>query len=167
MSGVHANVVRKSSKKLSQSNSIICNLDPWTLRFRVLAIAIVIPKQQISLVAGSLQAFSFFVNAYGLNWLTPVIAILLAFGALGTLILGLLALVRVYWLRLKVETCLLFLQIESAWNACCASHSSSDCCNFISVFLFMPTVGGAYWILNATLVQIYPNYVCFDVCCSY
>ena len=35
-------------------------------------------SNEINLVAGSLQAFSAFVDAYGLNWLTPLIAILLA-----------------------------------------------------------------------------------------
>ena len=85
MSGVHANVVENPQKNYPNAIllSVILILVLYVLG--VLAIGIVIPKQQINLVAGSLQAFSFFVNAYGLNWLTPVIAILLAFGALGTL----------------------------------------------------------------------------------
>jgi amino acid transporter len=123
----------------------------------VLAIAIVVPQKQINLVAGSLQAFSVFLNAYGLNWITPVIAVLLAFGAFGTLSTwivgpskGLLAAAQngdlpPFFRRLNKHQMPVALLITQAVIVTL----------FSAVFLFMPTVSSAYWILNATLAQLY------------
>lgn len=157
MSGVHANVVENPQKNYPKAIllSVILILGLYVLG--VLAIAIVIPKQQINLVAGSLQAFSFFVNAYGLNWLTPVIAILLAFGALGTLSTwiagpskGLLAAAQ------SGDLPPLFRKLNRHGMPVALLIAQAIVVTlFSSVFLFMPTVGSAYWILNATLVQIY------------
>jgi amino acid transporter len=157
MSGVHANVVENPQKNYPKAIllSVILILGLYVLG--VLAIAIVIPKQQINLVEGSLQAFSFFVNAYGLNWLTPVIAILLAFGALGTLSTwiagpskGLLAAAQ------SGDLPPLFRQLNRHGMPVALLIAQAIVVTLFScVFLFMPTVGSAYWILNATLVQIY------------
>ena len=157
MSGVHANVVENPQKNYPKAIllSVILILGLYVLG--VLAIGIVIPKQQINLVAGSLQAFSFFVNAYGLNWLTPVIAILLAFGALGTLSTwiagpskGLLAAAQ------SGDLPPLFRKLNRHGMPVALLIAQAIVVTlFSSVFLFMPTVGSAYWILNATLVQIY------------
>jgi len=157
MSGVHANVVENPQKNYPTAIllSVILILGLYVLG--VLAIAVVIPKQQINLVAGSLQAFSFFVNAYGLNWLTPVIAILLAFGALGTLSTwiagpskGLLAAAQ------SGDLPPLFRKLNRHGMPVALLIAQAMVVTFFSsVFLFMPTVGSAYWILNATLAQIY------------
>ena len=47
-----------------------------------LAIAIVIPQEEINLVSGGIEAIAFFLNAYHLGWLIPVIAFMIAIGAL-------------------------------------------------------------------------------------
>lgn len=85
MSAVHARDVQNPQKSYPKALLLSTLLILSLYLLGVLAIAIVIPQNQISLVAGSLQAFSVFVSAYNLTWLTPVIATLLAFGAFGTL----------------------------------------------------------------------------------
>ena len=157
MSGIHANVVQNPQKNYPKAILLSALLILGLYILGVLAIAIVIPKGEISLVAGSIQAFSFFVNAYGLNWLTPIIAVLLAFGALGTLSTwiagpsrGLLAAAQSgdlppFFRKLNHHGMPARLLIAQAIVVTV----------FSCVFLFMPTVGGAYWILNATLIQIY------------
>lgn len=157
MSGVHANAVENPRKNYPKAILLSAVLILGLYVLGVLAIAIVIPKEQINLVAGSLQAFSFFVNAYGLNWLTPVIAILLAFGALGTLSTwiagpskGLLAAAQ------SGDLPPLFRKLNRHGMPIALLIAQAIVVTlFSSVFLFMPTVGAAYWILNATLMQIY------------
>ena len=48
-----------------------------------LAVAVVIPADEISLTAGMMQAFNDFLDRFGLAFLTPVIGLLLASGAIG------------------------------------------------------------------------------------
>jgi len=48
-----------------------------------LAIASVLPQQQISLNAGIMQAFRDMLHMFGLDWLLPVLGFLAAFGAIG------------------------------------------------------------------------------------
>lgn len=48
-----------------------------------LAIGFVIPQSQINLVQSLLVAFDSFLRVFGLSWLSPVVALALAFGVLG------------------------------------------------------------------------------------
>lgn len=123
----------------------------------VLAIACIVPQEEINLVSGSLQAFSYFLNAYQLNWLMPVIAALFAIGAFGgmsTWIVGptkgLLAAAQSgdlppYFRAInsrKIPMRLLILQaiIVSIFSL---------------VFLLMPNLSSAFWILTAMIAQVY------------
>ncbi|GGI82413.1 APC family permease [Legionella impletisoli] len=57
-----------------------------TMILGALAIACVVPKKDISLVDGVMQAFDHFLFAYHLNWLSPVMASLLLLGCVGSMI---------------------------------------------------------------------------------
>ncbi len=157
MSAVHArdahNPQRDYPKAIFLSAALI-------LGFSILgvcAIALVIPQTQISLVSGSLQAFTYFVDAYGLGFLTPIMALLIAIGAIGSLSTwtvgpskGLLAAARsgdLPPLLRKINdkgmpVALLFVQaiIVSALTL---------------LFLLMPSINSAYWILSALVAQVY------------
>jgi putative glutamate/gamma-aminobutyrate antiporter len=157
MSAVHARDVENPQKNYPKAILLSVLLILGLYILGVLAIAAVVPQQNISLVAGSLQALSFFVDAYGLHWLTPLIAILLAFGALGTLSTwiagpskGLLAAAQSgdlppFFRKVNHNKMPVALLIGQAIIVTL----------FSAVFLAMPTVSSAYWILNATLAQIY------------
>jgi putative glutamate/gamma-aminobutyrate antiporter len=157
MSAIHARDVRHPQrdypKAILFSGALIVGMSV----LGVLAIASVIPQKEISLVAGSMQAFSYFVNAYGLKWITPYIAVLIAAGAFGSLSTwvigptkGLLAAARSGDLppffrsvnKQGVPTPLLIVQAV-----------------FVSIlsliFVFMPTVSSAFWILTAIVAQLY------------
>lgn len=48
-----------------------------------LAVATVVPASDISLTAGLMQAFQLMLDKFHLSWLTPIIGLLMAFGAIG------------------------------------------------------------------------------------
>jgi len=157
MSAVHARDVANPQRNYPKAILLSTILTLGLYIFGVLAIAAVVPQHQISLVGGSLQAFSTFVNAYGLSWLTPLIAILLACGAFGTLSTwiagpskGLLAAAQSgdlppFFRKLNKHEMPVNLLITQAIIVTL----------FSSVFVFMPTISSAYWILNVTLAQLY------------
>jgi putative glutamate/gamma-aminobutyrate antiporter len=157
MSAVHARDVRHPQKDFPRAILLSAILIIGMSILGVLSIASVIPQKQISLVAGSMQAFSYFVNAYGLKWTTPFIAGLIAagaFGALSTWVIGptkgLLAAARSGDLppffrgvnKRGMPTRLLIVQAIFV--------------SFLSlIFVFMPTVSSAFWILSAIVAQLY------------
>ena len=157
MSAIHARDVENPQKKYPKAILLSAILVLGLYILGTLAIAVVVPQDQISLVAGSLQAFSIFVSAYHLNWLTPLIAILLTFGAFGTLSTwiagpskGLLAAAQSgdlppQFRKLNRHGMPVTLLITQAIIVTL----------FSLMFLIMPTVSSAYWILNAMTAQLY------------
>jgi putative glutamate/gamma-aminobutyrate antiporter len=157
MSAVHARDVQNPQRDYPRAIFLSAALILILSILGVLAIAMVVPQSKISLVAGSLQAFSYFVNAYGMGWLTPFMAILIAIGALGAMSTwmvgpsrGLLAAAQSGDLppslrkinRHGMPVTLLVVQgiIVSILSL---------------VFLLMPSVNSAFWILSAMVAQVY------------
>jgi putative glutamate/gamma-aminobutyrate antiporter len=157
MSAVHARDVDDPQKNYPRAILLSALLILGLYVLGVLSIALVVPQKEISLVAGSLQAFSVFVQSYGLAWLTPIIAAMLAFGALGTLSTwivgpskGLLAAAQSGDLPPR------FRQLNQRGMPVALLIAQAIVVSLFSiVFLIMPNVSSAYWILNATLAQLY------------
>ncbi len=157
MSGVHARDVQNPQKNFPRAILLSALLIFGFYVLGVLAVAFVIPQHEISLVAGSIQAFSFFVNAYGLKEITALIAIMLAVGAFGTLSTwiagpskGLLGAAQSgdlppFFRKLNRHGMPVSLLITQGVIVTL----------FSVIFLIMPTVSAAYWILNAMVAQLY------------
>jgi putative glutamate/gamma-aminobutyrate antiporter len=122
-----------------------------------LAIAIVIPKEQISLVSGVMEAFRVFFNYYNLGWILTPMAVLLIIGAIAEVNSWIIGPVKglhetsihgnlpPFFQNLNkhgVPTHLLLFQAIIV--------SITSC-----VFLFMPSVSSAFWILTALSAQSY------------
>lgn len=157
MSAIHARDVQHPQKNYPKAILLSGVLIIGMSILGVLAISSVIPQKQISLVAGSMQAFSYFVNAYGMAWITPYIAVLIvlgAFGSLSTWIIGptrgLLEAAKdgdfpPYFRAVNKDGMPARILIV---QACIVSLLAL-------VFLFMPTVSSAFWILSAIVTQLY------------
>ncbi len=116
-----------------------------------LAIAIVIPVQQLNIVSGLLQAFDVFLSVFHLHGLTPILAALIILGALGCVNAWLLgpakglliashdgclpkALSRVN--KQGAPMAILWIQGGLFTLLCTA-------------FILMPSVSSAFWVLSA------------------
>jgi putative glutamate/gamma-aminobutyrate antiporter len=157
MSAIHARDVQHPQKDYPRAILLSGILILGLSILGVLTISSVIPQKEISLVAGSMQAFSYFVDAYNLKWVTPYIAILIALGAFGSLSTwvigptkGLLAAARdgdlpPYFRDVNKKGMPQRLLILQAILVSLLSL----------VFVFMPTVSSAFWILSAIVTQLY------------
>jgi amino acid transporter len=156
MAGFHALEVRDPQKDFPKAMGISALLIFVLTVIGTLAIAIVVPVQQLSLSGGLMQAFEAFLSAFNLNWLLTPLAILITIGGLATLAswlagpalgLGVVAteglMPRLFSRRNKVgaPTGVLILQAVLG--------------TVISLlYLFIPSINSAYWILSALTVLL-------------
>ena len=84
MSAVHAGDVRNPQKDYPKALFISAILIIFTLVFGALAIAMVVPAKSIQLASGLMDAFQAFFQTFHMPWMTPVIAVLIIVGGLGT-----------------------------------------------------------------------------------
>lgn len=157
LSAVHIKDIRDPQKTFPRALYISVWIILITMLLGSLAIAIVLPLDQINLVNGVMQAFSSFFAAYHIGWLIPIITVMILIGTLGGIISwvispakGLLQAAQNDFLPdfLKkvnqhgVAQNLLIGQAVIVSLVCCA-------------FLFMPSVSGSYWLLTALSTQLY------------
>ncbi|HEY2809955.1 MAG TPA: APC family permease [Rhabdochlamydiaceae bacterium] len=157
MSAVHVREVKNPKRDFPKAILISAILIVVLSILGVLSIASILPQEEISLVAGSLQAFSAFVSAYNLQWLIPIFAILFTIGSFGNMSTwivgptkGLLAAAQSgdlppYFRAVNTRRIPVRLLIGQAIIVSLLSL----------VFLFMPTVSSAFWILMALIAQVY------------
>lgn len=157
MSAIHARDVKNPQKDYPRAIFLSAAFILGLSILGVLAIATVVPQSQISLVAGSIQAFHFLVDAYNLSWLTPIIALFLAFGAAGSVatwtlgpVKGLLAAAESGDLP---PTC---REINKHGMPSFMMIIQAVIVSLLSLlFLFAPSISSGFWMLTALVSQIY------------
>ncbi|MCD6048178.1 MAG: gadC [Gammaproteobacteria bacterium] len=156
MSGVHAGDVANPQRDYPRALTISAVIILSTLILSCLAITIVIPVKQLNLVSGLMDAFAVFFNAYHMGWMIPVIAILIVLGSFSGAAVWVVGPAR--GLQIAAEETTLPAYLKKVNNqdmpvgillvqgvivtALCA------------VFIIMPTVNGAYWVLSNLTAQL-------------
>ncbi|MCA0404250.1 MAG: APC family permease [Proteobacteria bacterium] len=154
---VHANDVddpqRAFPRALTYSVLIILS----TLILGSLAIAVVLPQNDINLVAGIMQAFDAFFAKYHLTWFMPIVAIMLVMGGLGGVSNWIIAPTK--GLLVAAEDGNLskrFQQTNEQGAPFVMLIGQAMIVTILStLFLFMPSVNGSYWLLTALAAQLY------------
>ncbi|GAB4393293.1 MAG: APC family permease [Gammaproteobacteria bacterium] len=156
MSAVHAEEVRDPQRDYPRALFFSAIIIVLSLTLASLAIAIIVPRSELSLVSGLLDAFSIFFKTYNMAWMMPVMAILIFIGAIcgvSAWIIGptkgLLSAGRdgclPPWLyrvnRHHAPVNLLIVQGVIFTILC-------------SVFLLFPTINSSYWFLSALTAQL-------------
>lgn len=85
MSAIHARDVRNPQRDYPRAIFIAGLVILVLSAIGILSIAAVIPQEDITLTAGSMQAFTIFLSAYNLAQFVPLIALLICLGALGSM----------------------------------------------------------------------------------
>jgi len=157
VSAAHASQVKNPKKSFPKAILLSVLISISAIILGSLAIAFVVPEKEISLVAGLMEAFEKFFAAYHLGWLVPVVAILIVVGSLGEVAAwilgpskglmvsarhGLLPPILQRKIHGDTPVNILFLQALVVTA-------------LVFVFLLMPTVSSAYWILTALTAQLY------------
>ncbi|MBS0620482.1 MAG: amino acid permease [Verrucomicrobia bacterium] len=157
VSAGYASYVKDPQKNYPRGIILAALITLVVFMFGSLAVAFVIPKEEISLVSGLMESFQIFFAKYNFVWFLPIMALLLVIGAIAEVnswiigpVQGLLATsihgnLPPYFQKVSargVPTNLLLFQ------AGIMSVTSL-------IFLYMPNVSSAFWILTALSAQSY------------
>ena len=121
-----------------------------------LAIAVVVPAKDISLVAGLMQAMERFFDPFGLGWVVPILAVLAAAGGIAQISTwlvgpskGLLATARDGSLPHSLQG---VNKAHMPVSILVAQGLVSTV--FVLLFLLVPNANSFYWILSALTTQL-------------
>ena len=157
IAAVHTDTVKNPKRSMPLAILICTVLSCALLLLGSLALAIVVPREDISLVAGLMEAFEFFLKAYQLHWLSPIIALLIVSGSIGEVTSWILGpskgflvsawdgVLPPFFQKLNVRDIPVNILVTQALIVTA----------LMCVFVLMPSVNSAYWILTALNAQLY------------
>ena len=157
VSSAHAREVQNPQKNYPRAIILAAIITFSIFMLGALAIAIVIPEKHISLVSGLMEAFSVFFSFYNLEWVFPIVAVLLIIGAIAEVNAWIIGPVKsLYATSLHGNLPPLFQKLNPRgmptnlllFQAIIVSFSSL-------VILELPTLSASFWILSALSAQSY------------
>lgn len=156
MSGIHAQEVRDPNTQYPKAIFISAMLILASFIFASLAIAVVVPKANLNLVTGLLEAYHLFFAYFHMEWMMPIVALLIVIGGAGGVGAWLLGPVKA--LLVASEDGLL-PQLLSKVNRFNAPYrliliQGTIFMILTSAFLFMPSVSASFWLLSVLTSQL-------------
>ena len=154
---VHANDIENPREAFPKALIYSVLIILITLILGSLSIAVVLPAHQINLVAGIMQAFDAFFKHYHLSFIMPVIAIMLVMGGLGSVSNWIIAPVKGLLVAAEDGNLPPYFRSTNSNGAPVVMliGQAAVVTLLATVFLFMPSVNGSYWILTALAAQLY------------
>ncbi|KTC68900.1 amino acid antiporter [Legionella birminghamensis] len=154
---VHANDVNNPQHAFPRALIYSVLIILSTLILGSLAIAIVLPNSEINLVAGIMQAFHAFFSQYHLVWMMPVVALMLVMGGLGGVSNWIIAPTKGLLVAAEDGNLPELFQRTNRQNAPVVMLITQAVIVTLlsTLFLFMPSVNGSYWLLTALAAQLY------------
>ncbi len=154
---VHANDVQNPQRAFPRALIYSVCIILSTLILGSLAIAVVLPHQDINLVAGIMQAFDAFFAQYQLSWMMPIIAIMLVMGGFGGVSNWIIAPTKGLLVAAQDDNLPPIFQRVNQQGAPVTMLVGQAIIVTVlsSLFLFMPSVNGSYWLLTALAAQLY------------
>jgi amino acid transporter len=157
MSAVHATDVQHPQKTYPKAILFSGIFTIFFSALGVFSITMVIPKEQIISTAGCLQAFELFLEDFGLRFFLPVVAVIIALGALGSMSTWILGPCRGLIAAARSEDLpSFFKKINSQGVPKNLLITQAVLVSVLScLFALMPTLNIAYWILITLTTQSY------------
>jgi glutamate:GABA antiporter len=157
MNAIHARSLSNPQKQMPKAIALAALLIVLIFVPPTLAISFVVPADSTSLTAGVMQAYSDFFQRFNMTWAIKTMAVLLIFGALGgvltwtagpstgLLMVGRAGMLPPWWQQTNskgVQKNILFVQ-------------ASLVTVLALLYVVIPNVSAAFWMLSAIAAQIY------------
>lgn len=166
VSAAHAAEVKDPQKNYPRSILLAAIITFVIFMLGSLSIAIVIPKHEISLVAGIMEAFDKFFSFWGLKKILPLMAVLMIIGAVAEINSWIIGPVKgLYSTSIHGNLPPFFQKHNSNEVPVNLLYMQAILVTAVScVFLFMPSISAAFWILSALSAQSYLlMYICMFI----
>ena len=156
MSAVHANEVDNPGRAFPRAILISTIIIFVTLVLASLSIAIVIPTQKINVVTGLTQAFSLFFSAWNMEWMNPIMVILIVIGAIAGVAAWIIGPSKGLFVAARDGHAPTILSYENKYGVPVAILILQGLIvtALCSVFLLMPNVNSSYWLLTVMTAQL-------------
>lgn len=157
VTSAHASQVKDPQKNFPKAIIIAALITLFLFMLGSLSIGIVIPRNEISLVSGLIEAFGKFFMRYHLESILPVMAILLAIGAIAEVNAWIIGPVKgLYATTSDGNLPPTFQKVNKRGVPTHLLLFQAIIVTAVSfVILKMPTVSASYWILTALSAQSY------------
>jgi putative glutamate/gamma-aminobutyrate antiporter len=157
VTAVHAGNVINPQKNYPRAIIIAAIITFFIFMLGSLSIAIVIPREQISLVSGLMEAFEKFFHGLGVSWALPIMGVLLIIGAVAEVNAWIIGPVKGLFATSIHGNLPPFFQKINRFGM--PTHLLLFQAIIVSVaalvFLKMPTLSASFWILSALSAQSY------------
>jgi len=157
MSAVHAKEVKNPQKGYPKAILLAAIIILALSMIATLAIAIVVPKHEINLASGAMEAFTHFLNAFKLGWAIPIVAFFMALGALGTMSTWIVGPTKgILATAIDGDLPPFFQKTNKHGMPTHLLVLQGVIVSLLSlVFLFMPNVSSSYWMLVDLTALLY------------
>ncbi|MBU0744370.1 MAG: APC family permease [Gammaproteobacteria bacterium] len=156
MSAVHVREVKDPQRNYPRALYYSTIIILLSLVLSSLAVATVVPPEKLNLVTALLDAFSLFFEAFHLEWVMPIVAILIGVGVIGGVGAWIIGPTRGLLVSAHDGCVPKFLQKVNAKQMPYAILITQGIVFSIicSVFLVMPTINSSFWILSNLTSQL-------------
>ncbi|MGA8163613.1 MAG: amino acid permease [Waddliaceae bacterium] len=150
MSAVHAREVENPQNNYPRAIFLSLGIISISYMLGSLAIAAVVPQEELSLVAGIMQTFSEFLEMWNMPWLTPVIAVAIAAGSIASISTWIVGPSRgLFYATYEGHLPPIFQHTNTSGMPTALLLIQGIVVSLLSLaFLLMPTVSSSYWILT-------------------
>jgi len=157
VSAVHANDVKDPATDYPKAIFATIVLALVIFILGTLSIAIVVPANEMSLVAGVMEAFSVFFKAYDIGWMVPIFGIMIVAGVVAGVSAWIVGPSKGLLATANEGTLPPFFQKVNkngvATNVMIIQGLIVTALSF--VFVLLPSVNSSFWILTALTAQLY------------
>ncbi len=154
---VHIKDVHEPQKTFPKALAFSTLIILATMMLGSLAIAFVLPFDKINLVNGTIQTFAYFLSAYHLEWLIPVLTVLLVIGSLGGIVSWVISPVKGLAQAASHGFLPPVFQEKNSYGV--PQNLLLTQAVLVSIFclafLFLPSINGCYWLLTSLTTQLY------------
>lgn len=157
ISAVHVNQVENPRKGYPKAILLAVIAILFISFLGTLSVALVVSKDDISLVSGVLQTFNNFFHSFKIPHLIPLVAFLIALGPSGQVLAMILGPTKAMLASAKRGDLPPIFKKVNEHNIPVNILIAQGCIVtiFSFIFLFMPNVSSSFWILSVLTIQLY------------
>ncbi|OHE75443.1 MAG: transporter [Verrucomicrobia bacterium RIFCSPHIGHO2_12_FULL_41_10] len=154
---VHISEVKDPERIFPKALFISVAVILLTMIMGSLSIALVLPRDKISLVGGVMQAFTNFFMVYHMSFLIPVVTAMIIIGALGGMISWIISPAKGILQAAQSGYFPSFFAVQNRHGVAARLLLTQAVIVTLVCFAFefMPSVNGSYWLLSDLSTQLY------------